>query len=267
MREMLGVTALVYGQGMGEKVALLTDGRFSGATRGLMVGYVGPEAALGGPIALVRDGDRIRIDGERARCARASTTPRSRAAAAHGAPPARASAWPACSRSTRSWSARRTSARSRTPGRSSGRKDERPRHGRALRPLALRRLRPRHRRLPGRRQPRRGREEDRPAARAPARHPRPGVRPRPLAPARPAARRRQRRRGAGQRRPDLPGDARRHPQREVDDQLRDLHLLGRDDRRRVRRRARRPRRGPASRCTCCSTGSAAPRSTRPRSSG
>ena len=65
MREMLGVTALVYGQGMGEKVALLTDGRFSGATRGLMVGYVGPEAALGGPIALVRDGDRIRIDGER----------------------------------------------------------------------------------------------------------------------------------------------------------------------------------------------------------
>ncbi len=64
MREMLGVTALVYGQGMGEKVALLTDGRFSGATRGLMVGYIGPEAALGGPIALVRDGDRIAIDGE-----------------------------------------------------------------------------------------------------------------------------------------------------------------------------------------------------------
>lgn len=64
MREMLGVTALVYGQGMGEQVALLTDGRFSGATRGLMVGYIGPEAALGGPIALLRDGDRIRIDGE-----------------------------------------------------------------------------------------------------------------------------------------------------------------------------------------------------------
>jgi dihydroxy-acid dehydratase len=63
MREMLGVTALVYGQGMGERVALLTDGRFSGATRGLMVGYIGPEAALGGPIALVHDGDRIRIDG------------------------------------------------------------------------------------------------------------------------------------------------------------------------------------------------------------
>ena len=65
MREMLGVTALVYGQGMGEKVALLTDGRFSGATRGLMVGYIGPEAALGGAIALLQDGDRIRIDGER----------------------------------------------------------------------------------------------------------------------------------------------------------------------------------------------------------
>jgi dihydroxy-acid dehydratase len=63
MREMLGVTALVYGQGMGEQVALITDGRFSGATRGLMVGYIGPEAANGGPIALVRDGDRIRIDG------------------------------------------------------------------------------------------------------------------------------------------------------------------------------------------------------------
>jgi dihydroxy-acid dehydratase len=62
MREMLGVTALIYGQDMGEKVALVTDGRFSGATRGMMVGYVGPEAAAGGPIALVRDGDPIRID-------------------------------------------------------------------------------------------------------------------------------------------------------------------------------------------------------------
>jgi dihydroxy-acid dehydratase len=62
MREMLGVTALIYGQGMGEKVALVTDGRFSGATRGMMVGYVGPEAAVGGPIALARDGDPVRID-------------------------------------------------------------------------------------------------------------------------------------------------------------------------------------------------------------
>jgi dihydroxy-acid dehydratase len=62
MREMLGVTALIYGQGMGEKVALFTDGRFSGATRGMMVGYTSPEAAVGGPLALVKDGDRISID-------------------------------------------------------------------------------------------------------------------------------------------------------------------------------------------------------------
>jgi len=62
MREMLGVTALIYGQGMGEKVALLTDGRFSGATRGMMIGYVSPEAAVGGPISRVRNGDRISID-------------------------------------------------------------------------------------------------------------------------------------------------------------------------------------------------------------
>jgi dihydroxy-acid dehydratase len=62
MREMLGVTALIYGQGMGEKVALITDGRFSGATRGMCVGYVSPEAFIGGPLALVREGDRIRID-------------------------------------------------------------------------------------------------------------------------------------------------------------------------------------------------------------
>jgi dihydroxy-acid dehydratase len=63
MREMLGVTALIYGQGMGEQVALLTDGRFSGATRGMCIGYAGPEAAAGGALALVEDGDPIRIDG------------------------------------------------------------------------------------------------------------------------------------------------------------------------------------------------------------
>src|SRR5207302_2257385 len=67
MREMLGITALIYGQGMGEKVALLTDGRFSGATRGMMVGYVSPEAAAGGPIALLKNGDRVRIDAARGR--------------------------------------------------------------------------------------------------------------------------------------------------------------------------------------------------------
>ena len=66
MREMLGVTALVYGQGMGEKVALLTDGRFSGATRGLMVGYIGPEAADLGPIAYLQNGDTIQIDAQAA---------------------------------------------------------------------------------------------------------------------------------------------------------------------------------------------------------
>ena len=62
MREMLSTTAALYGQGMGEKVALITDGRFSGATRGFCIGHVGPEAADGGPIALIEDGDEICID-------------------------------------------------------------------------------------------------------------------------------------------------------------------------------------------------------------
>jgi dihydroxy-acid dehydratase len=62
MREMLATTAALYGQGMGGKVALITDGRFSGATRGFCIGHVGPEAAVGGPIALLRDGDLITID-------------------------------------------------------------------------------------------------------------------------------------------------------------------------------------------------------------
>ena len=64
MREMLSTTAAIYGQGMGEKVALITDGRFSGATRGFCVGHVGPEAAVGGTIALLKDGDIITIDSE-----------------------------------------------------------------------------------------------------------------------------------------------------------------------------------------------------------
>ncbi|MDX9997323.1 MAG: dihydroxy-acid dehydratase [Phenylobacterium sp.] len=64
MREMLSTTAAIYGQGMGDKVALITDGRFSGATRGLCIGHVGPEAAAGGPISLVKDGDIIAIDAE-----------------------------------------------------------------------------------------------------------------------------------------------------------------------------------------------------------
>jgi dihydroxy-acid dehydratase len=62
MREMLQTTAALYGQGMGDKVALITDGRFSGATRGFCIGHVGPEAAVGGPIALLQDGDIITID-------------------------------------------------------------------------------------------------------------------------------------------------------------------------------------------------------------
>jgi dihydroxy-acid dehydratase len=62
MREMLGVTAAIVGEGLGESVALLTDGRFSGATRGLMMGHVSPEAALGGPIAAVHEGDMVKID-------------------------------------------------------------------------------------------------------------------------------------------------------------------------------------------------------------
>jgi dihydroxy-acid dehydratase len=65
MREMLSTTAALYGQGMGDKVALITDGRFSGATRGFCIGHVGPEAALGGNIALINDGDIIEIDAEK----------------------------------------------------------------------------------------------------------------------------------------------------------------------------------------------------------
>ena len=62
MREMLAVTGAIVGAGLGDSVALVTDGRFSGATHGFMVGHVAPEAAAGGPIALVRDGDVITID-------------------------------------------------------------------------------------------------------------------------------------------------------------------------------------------------------------
>ncbi len=65
MREMLATTAALYGQGTGDKVALITDGRFSGATRGFCIGHVGPEAAIGGPIGLLQDGDMITIDAEK----------------------------------------------------------------------------------------------------------------------------------------------------------------------------------------------------------
>jgi dihydroxy-acid dehydratase len=65
MREMLATTAAIYGQGLGYDVALITDGRFSGGTRGLSIGHVGPEAFVGGPIALVKEGDIIAIDGDK----------------------------------------------------------------------------------------------------------------------------------------------------------------------------------------------------------
>jgi dihydroxy-acid dehydratase len=65
MREMLSTTAALYGQGVGDKVALITDGRFSGGTRGFCIGHVGPEAAVGGPIGLVQDGDMISIDADK----------------------------------------------------------------------------------------------------------------------------------------------------------------------------------------------------------
>ena len=74
MREMLGVTAALVGAGLGEHVALLTDGRFSGATRGLMAGHVAPEAAVGGPIAAVRGGRHHRLRHRR----RGGSTSRSR---------------------------------------------------------------------------------------------------------------------------------------------------------------------------------------------
>ena len=67
MREMLAVTAAIVGHGLGDKVALITDGRFSGATRGLMIGHVAPEAAVGGPIGLLRNGDVISIDVDKGR--------------------------------------------------------------------------------------------------------------------------------------------------------------------------------------------------------
>src|SRR5262249_3480360 len=64
MREMLSVTAALIGQGLGESIGLITDGRFSGGTHGLVVGHVAPEGWVGGPIALVRDGDRVTIDAD-----------------------------------------------------------------------------------------------------------------------------------------------------------------------------------------------------------
>ena len=89
MREMLAVTAALVGEGLGDSVALLTDGRFSGATHGFMAGHVAPEAVHGGPIAAVRDGDTITIDvDEPARWTSSSPTRRSPSASPPTRPPA-----------------------------------------------------------------------------------------------------------------------------------------------------------------------------------
>ena len=114
MREMLAVTAALNGAGLGEHVALLTDGRFSGATHGFMAGHVAPEAARGGPIAAVREGDTITIDVDARRLdvdARRRRDRRSRRGL-RGArtTPTRTACWP----STRSSSAARRRARSRS---------------------------------------------------------------------------------------------------------------------------------------------------------
>ena len=121
MREMLGVTALIYGQGMGEKVALITDGRFSGATRGMCIGYVSPESFIGGPLALVREGDRIRIDAGARRMDLLDRRRRIRASG--GRPGSRGrrgigqGRWP----NMRVWSARRPAAPSPMTARRNGR--------------------------------------------------------------------------------------------------------------------------------------------------
>ena len=90
MREMLAVTAALVGEGLGEEVALITDGRFSGATRGLMAGHVAPESVRGGPIGLVRDGDEITLDVERPPARRGALRRRAgRARASSYVPPER----------------------------------------------------------------------------------------------------------------------------------------------------------------------------------
>ena len=106
MREMLSVTAAIVGEGLGESVALITDGRFSGATRGLMVGHVAPEAALGGPIAAIREGDKSRLTPKPASWSWKFPMPKSRAAWRNGNLPRRTTKLES-SPSTRRWSDRR----------------------------------------------------------------------------------------------------------------------------------------------------------------
>ena len=112
MREMLAITGAIKGAGLGKDVLLLTDGRFSGGTTGLCIGHIAPEAAVGGPIGLVADGDRITVDIANRQPGRGRR--RRGAAAPPGRPGSRCrrSSTPACWASTPSWSARRPRARS-----------------------------------------------------------------------------------------------------------------------------------------------------------
>ena len=120
MREMLHVTAALVGEGLGDEVALITDGRFSGATHGLMVGHVAPEAVRGGPIALVRDGDTVVVDVERRELVIDVPDDELEPARPHGSSPRRATR-AACSRSTRRASVRHP--------RGHGRREEATSHG------------------------------------------------------------------------------------------------------------------------------------------
>ena len=110
MREMLAVTAAVVGSGLGESVVLVTDGRFSGATRGLMIGHVAPEAVRGGPLAVVREGELVTIDADAGELSVAIDDAELAARlAAFVAPEPRVAA--ASSAATRGWSARPPTAR------------------------------------------------------------------------------------------------------------------------------------------------------------
>ena len=120
MREMLSTTAALYGQGMGDKVALITDGRFSGATRGFCVGHVGPEAAVGGPIGLLKDGDIDRH--RRRRPARSTSSSQRRSWPSASAPGSRART--TTSRARSGATPRRSARRSRAPSPIPARKAE-----------------------------------------------------------------------------------------------------------------------------------------------
>ena len=112
MREMLAITGAIKGAGLGKDVLLMTDGRFSGGTTGLCVGHVAPEAVDGGPIAFVRDGDRIRLDVGNGHARRAGRPGRIRGAQGGLGRRCRRGTPAACWPSTPSWSARRPTARS-----------------------------------------------------------------------------------------------------------------------------------------------------------